>query len=287
MSLTKRELETRVARIHPMSETAQSILRVLEDPKRSVSQLIRIVECDAPLTLRVLRLANSAAFALASEVESVAHAISYLGERAVVAAALSQGASEIFETPLDGYASEGTGLWSSSLRTAVASRLVAQQADIGVSPTLAYTGGLLRDIGKLVVSKELEGSTAEAVAQVDAGEARDFCAAERDLVGFDHTEVGSMIAGRFRLSPALAEVIRHHHAPSEASAEHAGLVCAVHVGDALSMMLGGEPSADNMAYRLESQAIDRLKLTGQGMQSLAAATLDEFSRTQEAFGSRS
>ena len=150
-------------------------------------------------------------------------------------------------------------------------REVARHAKGEISPDLAFTGGILHDIGKSVISDFLRGSTHEVLDRIETQQAADYLTAERSLIGFDHTEAGFELAQHWSLPEPLQSVIRHHHHPRQAPAEHQGLVYAVHLGDTIAMMGGVGTGCDTLHYQLDG---DYTRFMDLAYSNLAAILLD-------------
>ncbi|MCP5059337.1 MAG: HDOD domain-containing protein [bacterium] len=189
-AVSERELQKLIRGMAPLSESAKQLLELMEDPEHAIPDVIAVVEKDGPLTARVLRISNASAMAPSSPIEHLDHAVSYLGERTVVSAAVLQGCDSWIQASLEGYLTGPAGLWASGLQGAIAARLIAHEHGGQVSPSLAYTGALLRDIGKVVLSPFLEGRVAGLMARVANGSASDWLAAEREMLArIIHEEV--------------------------------------------------------------------------------------------------
>lgn len=234
-----------------LSPNAHLLLQVTSNPDHDLDEVIRIVRYDAAMTARVLRVVNSAAFGLLHPIASLDRAVSYLGERMIVGIALAESAGQLFQKPLAGYEGEAGDLWRHNLFAAVAAREVARRArrDFGID--LAFTGGLLHDIGKALLSDFLRGTSGEILSEIAQGRAQDYLAAEQEKAGLDHAELGEILAGRWQLPPPLQAAIRHHHQPAEADPEWRPLAYAVHLGDILAMMSGCATGSDGMQYHLD------------------------------------
>jgi putative nucleotidyltransferase with HDIG domain len=83
----------------------------------------------------------------------------------------------------------------------------------------AFLAGLMHDIGKLVLNQEMGEKFAEVV-QVVYNENRNFAETEREILGFDHTEVGALLVNKWNLSPTLEQVIASHHNAQEFTPEN-------------------------------------------------------------------
>lgn len=256
--VSKREIEQALRALVPLSSSAQALIAIASDPNHKTIELIRVIERDAHLTIRLLEIANSSAFAPRSPVESVDRAVQILGERSVVSAALEVGAEWLHE-PIRGYGPHAR-LFEDGLRTAVAAAQIARRlGDEEILP-VAYTAGLLHDVGKTILSAFLEPRLQAMLEAIAADPSADWLSIERSVIGTTHCEVGAQVAHHFRLPAALASAIRHHHDPSGADPKHRRLVEIVHVGDVLQAMMGGSESIDTMAYRLDPAVLVSLGL---------------------------
>jgi putative nucleotidyltransferase with HDIG domain len=261
-----------------LSASASSLLQVSSRPGHELLDVIEVVKTDATLTAKVLKVVNSAAFGLVTTITTIDRAVSYLGERNVVGVAMSDCATSLYHKELAGYAAAAGDLWRHNLRAAVAAREVVAQSGIAVSPDLAFTAGLLHDLGKALISDALTGSTSEMLRQVEDGTSRDYLSAEEELIGFDHARVGFELARAWGLPEVLCQAIRHHHQPGAADEEYRPLVYAVHLGDQIAMLGGPGTGADNLKYPLASDYASHVKLDEDALMAVTMRVDDEFSK---------
>ena len=281
--ISQEELQKIVKTVPMLSASASQLLQVAAQADHDLMDVINLVRNDANLTARVLKIVNSAAFGLINNISSIDRAISYLGERVVIGVAIGDCAGKLFDKELSGYESAGGDLWKHDLRTAIASREVVTQSGADISPELAFTAGLLHDIGKALISDYLEGSVTEALEIITTEELLDYLDAEEKLVGFDHTKAGYELAKAWQLPDELSEVIRHHHEPMNAKEEYRALVYAVHLGDNIAMMGGFGTGSDSMRYKLDQKYTDYIKI---GPKTLATIMLNvdiEFEKLEGSF----
>lgn len=269
--ISQDELQQIVKSVPMLSASASQLLQITAKADHDLMDVIKLVRNDANLTARVLKIVNSAAFGLITNITSIDRAISYLGERIIVSIALGDCAGKLFEKELTGYESAGGELWKHDLRTAIASREVVTQSGVDISPDLAFTAGLLHDIGKALISDYLQGTVTDALELISTEEGLDYLDAEEKLVGFDHTRAGYELAKAWHLPEELAEVIRHHHEPANAKEEYRALVYAVHLGDNIAMMGGFGTGSDSMRYNLDQKYTDYISI---GPKALATIMLN-------------
>lgn len=262
------------------SPSAMQLLQVIADPDHDLDEVVKIVKFDSALTMRVLKAVNSPVYGLINEVTSIDRALSYLGERMVVSIAIQENTGQLFNQPLNGYMGKQGDLWRHDLFCAIASREVARHAKGDFDLDLAFTGGLLHDIGKSVFSAFWEESSPEALDQIDQGVVSDYLMAEQDLAGLNHAEVGYEMARHWQLPESLQMVILHHHHPAEAIEAVQPLVYAVHIGDIVSMMAGCDTGSDSMNYQLDPGYTEFFNLSPNILAEIVLDAEEEFSKAE-------
>jgi putative nucleotidyltransferase with HDIG domain len=235
------------------SASAMRLLHLMSDDEHELSDIIDIVKLDTGLTSYVLRVVNSPAFGLLKPINTVDRAVVFLGERMVVGIAMMNLAPFIFEKHLEGYNGEGRDLWHHDLRTAIAAREVAINTNYSISPDLAFTAGLLHDIGKSISSDFLKAHSQELTVKFEEEGIEDFLVAERSVLGMDHAQIGFELAENWDLPGSLQMAIRYHHQPAESPKAYRPLVYMVHLGDSMAMMGGTGTGMDSLHYHLDHQ----------------------------------
>lgn len=244
------DIVTRIRNVPPLSRTARRIITGMSRRDRNAAELVRIIETDAQLTARVLAAARATCTdgRGATTVEAVMES---LGDRVVFGIALDYCTNGQMHCALDGYEAGPGELWEHNLMTAVTARTAARMCSRDVSPAEAFTGGMLHDIGKTVISDFLKGAGRDTAGMIDTGAAGDYLAAEEKLLGTNHCITGAVMAEFWKLPSPLPEIIRHHHHPLAAATHYQALVFAVHAGDIISMMKGCGTGIDALCYRLQ------------------------------------
>jgi len=270
-------ITSKVDNLPALSTVALRIIEIVGDETHSMNDLVKVISSDAALTSRVLRIANSAAFSRGTPITSLPRAIVRMGEKMVVGVAVSVCAPEVFERELEGYAAKEGELWEHSLRTAIASREIAAFSRGGLSGDEAFTGGLLHDIGKAVISEFFTGKTYKMLSLFDEGKVESFYAAEEEIIGTDHAQVGYAVARRWNLPEKLCETILNHHHPADSSPDARELVYAVHIGDVLSMMGGNGTGADTFAYTIDEGFSEYFSFDEEDIYRVLLTVEEEFS----------
>jgi putative nucleotidyltransferase with HDIG domain len=96
---------------------------------------------------------------------------------------------------------------------------------------LAYTAGLLHDIGKVVLDQYVSSAYPLFYRKLN-DEDSSFSDTEKSILGIDHTEIGSNLARKWSFPESLIDVIRYHHRPEDA-VQNLELAHTVYLADLL------------------------------------------------------
>lgn len=273
----------KIADLPQLSGSASHLLALEQDEEHSLADIVNIIKNDAVLTSRVLKVVNSAAFARSVEIHAIDRAVSLLGEDLVVSTALNEAAGLLVGKQLVGYASEEGGLWRHNLKTALAAKILAGKARQAVNPELAFTCGLLHDLGKAVISDYLQQTAGKIRQAIEQGKFPDYLAAERAILGIDHAEAGYQLCTRWQLPSPLPEACRYHHHPAAAPAPWQTLLYVIHLADIVAMLSGVSTGADALQYKLDREYEKYIELDETGLAQVMLAVEREFAKAEELF----
>ena len=235
------EIKEAMDRLQPIPQVALKGLRLINEGDYGMGQLADEISKDQVITGRMLKLANSALFAKRSPIESLDHALVYLGQDQLVKLILSASVHSFFDQSSSGYSLCKGGLYHHALGCAQLAEALAVKTG-KADHRIAYTAGLLHDIGKVVLDQYVASAYPFFYRQSMVGK-ENMIAAEKRLLGLDHTEVGHLLAAKWKFPGSLDNVILHHHRPDLAG-EHKTLAVIVYVADLLL-------SRFNVGYELE------------------------------------
>jgi HD-like signal output (HDOD) protein len=205
---TPRAMVENVLQLISLPEIYLRLQNTIDDPLHSREQIAEVITYDPALSARVLRIANSSYYSFPREIETVVSAVGIIGEldlRNLVLVTTVVGSM----SSLDYRGVDIDAFWLHSLRCAIIARLIAQSAG-GNNPEILFLAGMLHDLGILVIYQQdptLAGSIARQMEEKH--QLRDQ--AERELLGFDHAEVGALLIEAWGLSAELTELTRCHH----------------------------------------------------------------------------
>lgn len=192
-------------------KSVQKILQLTRDVNCSPKDLVQVIDKDPVVTVKILRVVNSAYYGLPKQITSVNHAVVYLGFNAIKNLALSIAA--IGMLPANNAAGfNGQQYLVHSLATAS----IAKQLALRVAPTDpmdCFIAGLLHDFGKVVIAQFMPQEFRRALESSQWNEIA-LHLALRQVIGVDHAVVGSMLVEKWRFPEDLVGTIRHQYSPA-------------------------------------------------------------------------
>lgn len=182
--------------------------RIISDPMSSTKDIEALMSSDQSMTTKVLKLANSAYYAIPGGVSSLQRAIAYIGYDAIHQLVLSA-------SILDALATTGPSsfdlnqFWKHAVGVAMASEIVAKHMHYA-TPSDLFTAGLVHDMGKIAIYRVAPQLFMDAVNAARTDETNLHEAEEQ--YGFPrHTLIGHQLAERWRLPAQIRAVVLHHH----------------------------------------------------------------------------
>lgn len=189
----------------PFPAVATALLQLTVKDDVGLAEVSDVIATDAVVSAELLRVANTAAYAVRGDVSSILHAAAMLGLKRVAgiaaAVALRGYLGAMLRTPVV------RRWWRHSLATALTAEETART--IGGDPHTAYTGGLLHDVGRLalIVKYRSEYTSILATSHLEPGE---LLRLERTQFGTDHFEAGRVVLAAMGLPQELVDVAGHH-----------------------------------------------------------------------------
>ena len=216
--------------LRPIPQVALKILRIINEELYEIQNVTEEIRKDQVISARTLQLCNSVMFASRKKIESLDHALVMLGKHLLLKLVISASLNSFFNQTGRGYSLCKGGLYHHAVGTAVIAEKLANLTG-KVEPSLAYTAGLLHDIGKVALDQFINSGFSLFYRELNE-EGKNFSEVEKQVLGTDHTEVGVDLAQSWSFPESLVEAIRYHHQPEHA-AQHKALVHIVYVADLL------------------------------------------------------
>ncbi len=226
-----RKILKRIDRIQSLPTLPHIALQVnamLQDLNTSIQELQAAIEKDQAIVPKLLKLVNSSFFGLKARISNLKHAIVLLGFNPIRNAIVSLSVIEAFskQTRLENF--DIRKFWTHSVAAAVISKHLAHEIGYA-SPEDAFTGGLVHDIGKVILCQYLM-DLFETVWKSALANHISFYEAEKKELPINHARLGAYLAMKWNLPTILAETIQHHH-NVRAQVQDRDLLFIVHTAD--------------------------------------------------------
>ena len=256
-----------------LPRTVLQITGLVNDPKSSAKDLARVITDDQVLTVRLLKLVNSSFYGFPQRISTVTGAIVLLGFDAIRNLLLTTSVFDLFDNRNRQKKQDQERFWDHSLGCAVGAKVIGNYLRHDKIEEL-FVSGLLHDIGKIVEMMFLPDEFSKIVAAVNRDNIL-IITAENNVLGYNHAEVGKLLAEKWNLPVKLVQVIAHHHHPDDAGS-FAMEAAIVHLADifcrALNMGYGG----DNKIPPLDKLAWERLKIQPGAIETIMATMHREY-----------
>lgn len=249
----------------------EKINSAIEDPQCSFSEIAKIISGDTSLSVRLLKLANSSFFGLPFKIETITHAITIIG--------MAQLRDLVLATTIVNQFKGVKGInmksfWHHSVAVGLAARIIAIYRRESNAERY-YVLGMLHDLGYLVMylnspdeankNRELYETQKKLLYQV-----------EREVMGFDHADVGGALLKVWRLPERMEEAVCNHHRPLSA-ARHSIEASIIHVADVIAHALELGSSGEKFVPPLDPKAWDLLQLPTSLLSSIVSQMNRQFS----------
>jgi putative nucleotidyltransferase with HDIG domain len=246
----------KVKNLPPAPRILPELLALLEKEDIDSSCVVELIAYDPGITAAVLRLCNSAFFGSAEPAEDLQQAVNRLGFRQVYFLVAAVSSAKLFGQDQRGYGIDTSELWKHSVTAAVAAQLVAEEkgGDAGV----AFTAGLLHDIGKMILAEALEHSYARLVEETECYQAC-MGQTEKRLLGVNHAEVGGRLLARWQFPANIVSAVSSHHQPALAETAK-DLAAYVYVGNMIAYFMGHGYGHHALGLRGRTEAFEILGL---------------------------
>ena len=205
------EIDKLFAQLHTLPsipKVAQDLIGQFDNPSSSLEAIARNIEKDPVISAKILRLANSARFKGARESTSIEDAAMRLGFNTMRTLVLASAVTGAFTAPAS---FNLKGFWLKSFQVASIARVLAKQT--GQDPEVAFTTGLMHNIGELLI----QTGAPELVDSLNARRSSSPAHAAHETLhlGFGYPEVGAELARRWNLPKQIQDGIAYQAKPHQ------------------------------------------------------------------------
>ena len=238
--LSNQALKTIISRLRSIPSLPtlyEELTGALRSENPSLAQIAKIISRDVGMAAKILQLANSAFVGASGRVSSLVQALSLIGTETVRTLVLSV---HVF-SQFDGNSRVAASLpvlWDHSVAvSSLAQRIATAEGCTKAMGEESFTGGLLHDIGKVVLLAEMPKEY-QQIFEVPADASKNL---ELERLGCTHAEVGAYLMSIWGLPLSLVHAVAFHHHPSETAETTFSSLTAVHAADAIASATDANP----------------------------------------------
>jgi HD-like signal output (HDOD) protein len=268
------QLVAKIEELPPLPTLVTRALDMLSDPAVDIKAVEKVIGMDQSLVSKLIKISNSVLFGGLNRVESLQQALTRLGAKTTKSLVLSASMQTYFLKSNPGMQTWGPFLWQHAAECGLAARRIAVAAGYDDSEK-AFVGGLLHDIGKLVLLL-VSADNYRQIQNLKKRESLTDHAAERQLIGTDHMEIGERLMEKWKMPASAKACVKYHH-HMENAGEATPLAAITAYADHLSHLHGtqlqwfvSDPEA------ISDKLANTLKLSHEANTALVEAVIADF-----------
>ncbi len=270
-----------ISHIATLPEVTLKIIQLVEDPDSTAQDLNKVISNDPALGARILKVVNSAFYGLPGQIGSINRAIVLLGLNAVKNIAIAASLAKLFRGGKISPNFDARELWTHSIASATATRLLANKAGLGL-PDEAFLSGLIHDIGIMV---EMQARRNEFVDAVEAASqtGRPLREVEFEKLGATHEQFGMELCKLWKFPASFQNVAGYHHRPLDLPEGSRTLASLVYVADHLTKQLELGYTGDVEGSEIDDKVREGLKLQQKDFDEIVAQLPQAIEEAQAVF----
>jgi len=194
--------------IPTLPEVYYDFKEAMEDPDGSFDEISAIISTDTGLSVRLLKIVNSAFYAFPSQIETISHAISVVGLEQLNNLVFSTVVMDRFKGIPDSVINMES-FWKHSIACGLAARVIASHRKEANTERF-FVAGMLHDIGRLVLALSAPFSILSVFMRCKSDQSP-LHEAEKNVLGFSHTDVGQLLLKNWKLPDFHQKIVANHH----------------------------------------------------------------------------
>jgi HD-like signal output (HDOD) protein len=239
------------------------IQKVINDPKVSAGQIAKILQEDPAMSVKVLKLTNSAFYGLSREIESVKQAVIIVGLEAIKNLVLSASVLDMFKGKnIDQEFQEK--FWRHSLAVGFCARLLARM-------------GRVR--GMVIMCCFLQEEHMQVKKERAADRELPTYQIEERVLGYNHAQIGSILAEQWKLPRRLTEAVSFHHHPQLATSEEM-IPYVIHVANVVAKKTFYDNDEQYLVGTIEEGVLEFMQLTDEDLEKLTDGLRQEYLKAE-------
>lgn len=208
--IQKQELIAFVEKMPAFPKSVQKVVQLTSDLNSSTKEIIQVIESDPIMTVKILKVINSAFYGLPKKTSSIQHAVIHMGLNTIKNLALTVAAIGVLN-PKNKADFNTQSFLLHSLTTASICRILAERLAVpALEHSDYFVAGLLHDFGKIIFAEFYPHKFKQALEK-SAKQNIALHIAEVEFIGLNHAQAGKLLAEKWQFDLALINAIDHHH----------------------------------------------------------------------------
>mgnify|MGYP003966136279 FL=1 len=277
------EIQDLISENEPLASlpnTFYKLREVVSNPNCDFDDIAEIITLDPSLTVRLLKIVNSAFYGLRGEVETIPHAMGIVGTEQLMQLVLATTVVGQFKNiPKD--MMDMDYFWKHSVACGLSARAINEAREENEGESI-FVAGLLHDIGRLVMCLKVPDQLKIVLGFAKKSGDR-WYKAEAKYFGFDHGGVGGALLRAWTLPKKLQEAVAHHHFPASAK-KYPQEAAIVHLADRISHHIVLDSGNDTESFSYDKDAWDAVQLSESShLPQILEQTNSQFEEVSEIF----
>ncbi|HNH02519.1 MAG TPA: HDOD domain-containing protein, partial [Leptospiraceae bacterium] len=218
----------------PLPQSVSKIINLCNKPDTDINILTAEIEKDAVLSADLLKLSNSSLFITRNKANTVLSAVKVVGLKNIKNMLYVSGVRKIMGNRYD----KVQKIWDHCAKCSFFAKVIAVDNSKHKISDLAATGGLLHDIGKLIILS-LDKKVVEKMTNLQIQEKDSSVLIEEFTFGISHADIGARLLKKWSFPDDLVHIVEFHHRPFLAPAEHRDLLEIVYLANMMLDALDG------------------------------------------------
>ncbi|XDD52456.1 HDOD domain-containing protein [Leptospira sp. WS92.C1] len=252
------------AQLPRISSVVTKVMQMVQNQDVAIPDLAKEISNDPGLTTEVIKLSNSAYYRAAKPIKTVQESLMTLGTKTVKDIILLTASRGILKKDLKGYQVEGEDNWIHSLTVAELSKRISEQKKLKIGSDLAFTGGLLHNIGKVILA-DFFPMVIMTLREELKDHSTPFSELEKKHFGYSHEEIGAKLLEKWNFPKELVHVAKFYSHPDDEK-EFPDLVSTVHVAHSISITAGVGIDIAGLSVPISEKALQEIGVTDSDLQ---------------------
>ena len=199
-----------IEQIPTLQIVSKKIMSLLSDKNISLKRIADLIENDQSMTIKILKVANSAFYGTLNKVSSIDNALVILGIEEVKGILMTSSIYNFFSAnENDGF--DRSQFWKHSIITSQVARYLGQYFNIKKDDTL-FLSGLIHDMGKAVLDQYFHEDFLQIIEYVSSNN-ESFSKGEKEILGITHYQVAAKLLQQWKVPEKVIMQVFYHHAP--------------------------------------------------------------------------